>query len=272
MLALLSFVSLLLAALALAAPVPHQKRFDGKATYYVAGLGACGGYNTGADMIVALNAAQWDGGAHCGKKIMITEGGKTAQATIVDLCPGCPFGGLDLSENLFSVFHDHGKGVFQLSWNFADGSGGSPKPEPEPTTEDKPAPTPTPAPAPESTPNPAAAPPSEQKPESSSAPAASSSIAPSSISSPDPASVSSSSVLSNSTTVSSTLSNTTLPSSLSSPTANATALLPTASNASSAPAAGDAAIISESPSADGTLADLGEFVASLGKLIVLGAN
>jgi hypothetical protein len=68
--------------------------------------GACGGINSESDFVrillipgsasdleltvithpqvVALNTAQWDGGAHCGKQITMTYGGKTTTATIVD--------------------------------------------------------------------------------------------------------------------------------------------------------------------------------------------
>jgi hypothetical protein len=66
--------------------------------------GACGGTNSESDFvrtllipgstsdlglitrpqIVALNVAQWDGGAHCGEQITMTYGGKTTAATIVD--------------------------------------------------------------------------------------------------------------------------------------------------------------------------------------------
>jgi len=33
-------------------------------------------------------------------------------------CPGCPYGGLDLSEGLFSHFSDLGEGVLSGSWSF----------------------------------------------------------------------------------------------------------------------------------------------------------
>lgn len=33
-------------------------------------------------------------------------------------CPGCPYGGLDLSEGLFSYFSDLSEGVLSGSWSF----------------------------------------------------------------------------------------------------------------------------------------------------------
>lgn len=60
-----------------------------------------------SDFIVALNAPQYGGGypgPNCGRSITISYGGKSAQATIRDLCPGCGFGDLDMSRGLFNYF------------------------------------------------------------------------------------------------------------------------------------------------------------------------
>lgn len=59
-------------ALALATPVPRKhtqavKRSAGTATWFAPGLGACGGTNSGTDMIVALPSADFANGAHCNK-------------------------------------------------------------------------------------------------------------------------------------------------------------------------------------------------------------
>ncbi|KAH6919047.1 B2-aldehyde-forming enzyme [Coprinopsis sp. MPI-PUGE-AT-0042] len=130
-----------------------EKRFsNARMTFYDAGLGACGHVNTNADFIVALNAPQWEGGRHCGETVTISYEGKTAQATIMDLCPGCPYGGLDLTRGLFGFFANHDKGVIQASWDFG-GSAPAPPPPPAPprpttTTTPRPSPTPTPAPPP----------------------------------------------------------------------------------------------------------------------------
>jgi len=119
------------------------KRFEGgRFSFYDAGLGACGTYNSNSDFIVALNAAQWDGGSHCGDSITITIRGKTTQATIMDRCPGCPWGGLDFSRGLFNFFASESEGILQGSWDF-----GSPPPLPPPP----PPPPPTTTWTPEST-------------------------------------------------------------------------------------------------------------------------
>ncbi|KAL0579970.1 hypothetical protein V5O48_002054 [Marasmius crinis-equi] len=119
-----------------------QKRFDNsRFTFYAPGLGACGGTNSESDFIVALNAPQWDGGSHCGQTITISYNGKSTSAQIVDLCPSCAFGALDLSPSLFSFFASQDLGVIQGSWDFGgNGGGGGQAQEPEPpkTTQEPP--------------------------------------------------------------------------------------------------------------------------------------
>lgn len=48
--------------------------------------------------------------------------GKSTVATITDQCPGCPYGGLDLSRGLFNFFASEADGVIYGTWNFLDGS------------------------------------------------------------------------------------------------------------------------------------------------------
>lgn len=118
-----------------------QKRgFSGQATYYAVGLGACGSYNVPSDYIVALNSAQYGNGQYCGKSLVISYGGNTATATVMDECPGCSWGSLDLSQGLFEHFADTSMGVFPITWNWA---GDAPESTPTPTTTWQPAPTTT---------------------------------------------------------------------------------------------------------------------------------
>ncbi|KIJ69350.1 hypothetical protein HYDPIDRAFT_24193 [Hydnomerulius pinastri MD-312] len=105
-----------------------KRSFSGaRFTFYDVGLGACGKYNSRDDFIVALNAPQYGGGypgPQCFKSITISFGGKQTQATIMDECMGCPYGGLDFSRGLFDFFSDEGAGVIYGDWWFNDGSGG----------------------------------------------------------------------------------------------------------------------------------------------------
>lgn len=102
----------------------HRRDFDNaRFTFYDVGLGACGQYSSPGDFIVALNVAQYGvgfPGLQCFKSITISYGGKTAQATIMDKCMGCPYGGLDLSTGLFNYFASESAGVLYGSWSFED--------------------------------------------------------------------------------------------------------------------------------------------------------
>ncbi|KAJ1030110.1 hypothetical protein NDA16_001023 [Ustilago loliicola] len=88
--------------------IKRRPTYSGRATYYAAGLGACGNYNSDSDFIVALNAAQYGNlgqrSSWCGRTIAVTYNGNTQYAQVQDACPSCPYGGLDMSEGLFKAF------------------------------------------------------------------------------------------------------------------------------------------------------------------------
>ncbi|KLT43442.1 hypothetical protein CC85DRAFT_235267, partial [Cutaneotrichosporon oleaginosum] len=98
--------------------------FSGQATFYDASVGqlACGGYGNNEAYIVALNSAQYGHGypgPQCGKSLTITANGVTVGGvTVVDECPTCAFGDLDLTPGLFRRFASEDQGVFQLSWEW----------------------------------------------------------------------------------------------------------------------------------------------------------
>lgn len=115
----------MVAAAPTAAPLEARAAtFTGQATYYAVGLGACGNTNSDSEMVVALNGAQYqaNNGAECGKSLSITNpaNGKSASATVVDMCPGCASGSLDMSPTLFQQLASGGldEGVFPISWEF----------------------------------------------------------------------------------------------------------------------------------------------------------
>jgi expansin (peptidoglycan-binding protein) len=97
-------------------------------TYYTPGLGSCGVTNTDSEAIVALaedmmTAAQVGGNPNdnplCGKSITISWQGKTATAKIMDTCPGCADGGLDLTPTLFQEFAPLSVGrLTGMTWTF----------------------------------------------------------------------------------------------------------------------------------------------------------
>ncbi|KAJ3525566.1 hypothetical protein NM688_g8384 [Phlebia brevispora] len=131
-----SAVLLAFASVALAAPFnstveKRQTYSNERFTWYNVdvGLGACGVEFQDTDFVVAMNIDQYNTGL-CWDQISITVGSKTATATIVDMCPGCPYGGLDLSPGLFDYFTWAGAagsssdpGVLTGSWYYTGGSG-----------------------------------------------------------------------------------------------------------------------------------------------------
>ncbi|EIW78838.1 plant expansin [Coniophora puteana RWD-64-598 SS2] len=100
------------------------KRDSMRFTYYVVGLGACGGFSNPGQFVVALNAPEFDQGKSsgndpCWKMVTIWYGGKSTQAQVVDRCAGCPEGGLDFSIGLFSFFSTLGAGVLYGNWYYS---------------------------------------------------------------------------------------------------------------------------------------------------------
>lgn len=101
--------------------------FDGQATYYAPGLGACGWTNTDSDYIVAISASLFDSfgsgnpnkNPACGHKISASYGGKTITVSVADRCVGCAWGDLDFTPTGFSQLADMSKGRLSgLSWSW----------------------------------------------------------------------------------------------------------------------------------------------------------
>lgn len=102
-----------------------QVTFSGDGTYYGANRGqsgACALYDPIPPPetvdVVAMNTPQWAGGSLCGACVSITGSLGSAVARVVDRCPACAFGALDLSEELFPKIDDPSKGRVLISWNF----------------------------------------------------------------------------------------------------------------------------------------------------------
>lgn len=86
----------------------------GEASFYDIASGAtyCGGHYSNDDAVVALSTDYWNqitGGGYstgppCGKKIKITWKGQTKEATVVDQCPVCPPGKIDLPQGFWASF------------------------------------------------------------------------------------------------------------------------------------------------------------------------
>ncbi|KAK4688438.1 hypothetical protein P7C73_g1676, partial [Tremellales sp. Uapishka_1] len=96
--------------------------FTGRGTFFYVGLGACGQNSVDSDLMVALNTAQYGSGypgPECFKYITITANGVTVSGVeIMDECPTCDYGGLDMSPGLFQRFADESVGVLSITWYY----------------------------------------------------------------------------------------------------------------------------------------------------------
>ncbi|KXS12965.1 hypothetical protein M427DRAFT_387679 [Gonapodya prolifera JEL478] len=104
--------------------------FSGRATYYntrafgaggqtTTGIGACGSQLWDSDYAVALNSGQYSQGGWCGVKICIQNPSTGAQttATVLDLCPECPWGAVDLTPAAFGAINNGNLGMLpSVNW------------------------------------------------------------------------------------------------------------------------------------------------------------
>lgn len=98
--------------------------FKGDGTYYNAGMGSCGKTNTDHDMIAALNAPQMgyapnpNNNPMCGKYAKVKGPKGTVRVKIVDTCPPCKKGSLDLSPAAFMKIADLAAGRVPITWTW----------------------------------------------------------------------------------------------------------------------------------------------------------
>lgn len=90
----------------------------GIATYYSAtGDGACMLGPSPQDLdVAALNAEEWQGSALCGACAEVVGPKGAVTVRIVDLCPECKKGHLDLSREAFAKIADPVSGRVDISW------------------------------------------------------------------------------------------------------------------------------------------------------------
>jgi expansin (peptidoglycan-binding protein) len=91
---------------------------SGIATYYAAtGNGACLFGESPDDLLVAaLNADEYDNARWCGAYVQVTGPNGAVTVRIVDLCPECHTGHLDLSAPAFAVIAPLYLGVAPITW------------------------------------------------------------------------------------------------------------------------------------------------------------
>jgi len=91
---------------------------SGVATYYDAtGAGACSFDPTPNDLdVAAIDMPEWNGSAPCGECADVTGPNGRVTVRIVDLCPGCEQGHLDLSMEAFAKIADVSAGRVPITW------------------------------------------------------------------------------------------------------------------------------------------------------------
>jgi expansin (peptidoglycan-binding protein) len=91
---------------------------QGIATYYNAdGSGACSFAKSPADLMVsAMNAEEYSNAAYCGAYVRVIGPNGEVTVRIVDLCPECKAGHLDLSKEAFAKIADLPQGRVTITW------------------------------------------------------------------------------------------------------------------------------------------------------------
>ena len=91
---------------------------SGNGTYYNAdGTGACS-FDASTDyMVAAMNETDYGTAAWCGACLAVTGPMGTITIRVVDECPGCAKGGLDLSETAFGMLAPLAQGVIPITWH-----------------------------------------------------------------------------------------------------------------------------------------------------------
>ena len=94
------------------------KSESGVATYYAAtGDGACLFGPSPNDLnVAAMNVGEWAGSAVCGECVTVTGPKGAVTVRIVDQCPDCEVGHLDLSQQAFAQIADVSAGRVPITW------------------------------------------------------------------------------------------------------------------------------------------------------------
>jgi expansin (peptidoglycan-binding protein) len=91
---------------------------QGVATYYAAdGTGNCSFDASPGDlMVAAMDAPEYDNSAVCGECVTVKGPNATITVRIVDQCPECEMGHLDLSQEAFAMIADVSQGRVPITW------------------------------------------------------------------------------------------------------------------------------------------------------------
>ncbi|MFC5912536.1 RlpA-like double-psi beta-barrel domain-containing protein [Streptomyces pulveraceus] len=99
------------------------RSYSGSASYYQAGLGACGQIFTNGDFVVALDSTMFGAGypaPNCGRKVVVTYQGKSITATVLDESPVSGRYGIDLTPAAFRALAPLDQAKIDVTWRFAE--------------------------------------------------------------------------------------------------------------------------------------------------------
>lgn len=97
-------------------PLPVGEKIDGIITFYDGdGRGACG-FDATSDDFTAIGDSGWAGSAACGSCIEVVGPRGQAVVRVVDRCPECGPGHLDLARRTFEKLADPKLGRVGVSW------------------------------------------------------------------------------------------------------------------------------------------------------------
>ncbi|KAL9551161.1 hypothetical protein MBANPS3_004404 [Mucor bainieri] len=91
-----------------------RSSMSGDATFYSVGSGSCGGSNSDSELVAAISGELMGSGSkkssHCGKH-------GSVKLKIVDTCPGCKKGDVDMSRAAFEKIAKLSEGRVPISWS-----------------------------------------------------------------------------------------------------------------------------------------------------------
>jgi expansin len=104
------------------ATIDYNTVHNGYATYYAAtGAGACSFDASPSNlMVAALSNADYHGSLSCGSFIRVSGPTGDISVRIVDKCPDCEPGRVDLSQEAFAMIADPFLGTVPIAWQFIE--------------------------------------------------------------------------------------------------------------------------------------------------------
>ena len=96
---------------------PEPEHTLGEGTHYDAdGTGRCSFEAAPDRMVAAINGAEYEHAKLCGACLLVTGPASNVIVRIVDICPGCAPGDLDLSKEAFAQLAPLEKGRIPIAW------------------------------------------------------------------------------------------------------------------------------------------------------------